>query len=79
MPAIKSKQHKRKFQNRFLEFLDIYEKYLKIPTHYRRGVGITDSAKTLGQIFGYRNMEKAAILDPNAKKNQKFWAVLGLF
>ena len=28
-----------------------------------------DSAKTLGQVFEYRNMKKAAILDPNAQKN----------
>ena len=33
------------------------------------GVRITDSAEILGYVFGYRNMKKAAILDPNAKKN----------
>ena len=37
----------------------------------RRGseIGITDSAETLAYAFGYRNMKKAAILDPKAKKN----------
>ena len=42
-----------------------------IPLLTRRGSGvrITDLAETLGYVFGYRNMKKAAILDPNAKKN----------
>ena len=43
------------------------------------GVRITDSAETLGYVFGYRNMKKAAILDPNAKKKLKFWVLLALF
>ena len=48
--------------------------------HYsltRRGSGvrITDSAETFGCVFGYRNIKKAAILDPNAKKTE----VLGTF
>ena len=33
------------------------------------GVRITESVKTLGYVFVYRNMEKAVILDPNAQKN----------
>ena len=37
----------------------------------RRGsrVRIMDSADTLGYVFGYRNMKKAAILDPIAQKS----------
>ena len=37
----------------------------------RRGseIRITDSAETLAYVFGYINMKKAAILDPNAQKN----------
>ena len=37
----------------------------------RRGseIRITDSGETLAQVFEYRNMKKAAILDPNAQKN----------
>ena len=37
----------------------------------RRGLGvrITDLAETLGYVFGYRNMKKAVILEPNAQKN----------
>ena len=38
----------------------------------------TNSVKTLGYVFGYRNMKKAAILDPTAKK-LKFWILLALF
>ena len=30
---------------------------------------ITDLAQTLRYVFGCKNMKKAAILDPNAKKN----------
>ena len=46
----------------------------------RRGseVRITDLAETLGYVFGYRNMKKAAILDPNAKKLE-FLTLLALF
>ena len=39
------------------------------------GIQISDSAKTVGYVFGYRNMPKATILDPNAKKTD----VLGSF
>ena len=47
----------------------------------RRGseVWITDSAETLGLVLEYRNIKKAAILDPNAKKKIKFWPLLALF
>ena len=38
-------------------------------TNRGSGVLITDLAETLGYVFGYRNMKKAAILDPNAPKN----------
>ena len=34
-----------------------------------QGSGIMDLAESLRQVFEYRNMKKAAILDPNAKKN----------
>ena len=40
------------------------------------GVRIAESAKTLGYVFGYRNMNKAAILDHKSKKKTK---VLGTF
>ena len=44
----------------------------------RRGyeLWIMDSAQTLRYVFGCRNIEKAAILDPNAKKKTE---VLRLF
>ena len=44
----------------------------KISILARRGSGvrISDSTETVGYVFGYRNMKKATILDPNAKKSQ---------
>ena len=42
----------------------------KVLTRRGSGVCITDSPETLGYVFGCRNMKKAVILDPNAKKNK---------
>ena len=49
--------------------------------HTRRGseIRITDSAESFPKLFGYKNMKKAAILDPDTKKKLKFWSLLALF
>ena len=41
-------------------------------TRKMSGIRITDSAETSGYVFGRRNMKKAAILDPNARKNSSY-------
>ena len=54
----------------FRVFLRLLKEFLFRLTRRGSGIRVTDSAKTLGYVFEYSYMKKAAILDPYSKNKK---------